>query len=90
MEHLSLRELNELIKATLDTHLELSYWVIVEIGEMRINQRGHCYLEFVQKEEDELVAKMRGIIWAYTYRNLSGWFESSTGQTLKSGLMHGN
>ena len=86
MEQLSLQELNELVKATLDTHLEPSYWVVAEIGEMRINQKGHCYMELVQKEDDQLVAKIRANIWAYTYRNLSSWFEATTGQSLKSGL----
>jgi exodeoxyribonuclease VII large subunit len=86
MEQLSLQELNELVKATLDTHLEPSYWVVAEIGELRVNQRGHCYMELVQKDEDQLIAKIRGNIWAYTYRNLSGWFEATTGQSLKPGL----
>ena len=86
MEHLSLFELNQTIRQTLDKNLEASYWVVAEIGEMRLHQSGHCYLKLVEKEEDTVVARMRGTIWAYTFRNLSLWFENVTGQSLKKGL----
>ncbi|MBL6448943.1 exodeoxyribonuclease VII large subunit [Fulvivirga sp. 29W222] len=86
MEHLTLFDLNKLVKDTLDTNLEPSYWVIAEIGEMRSNQTGHCYLELVEKDNDKVIAKMRATIWAYTYRNLSTWFEGMTGQALQPGL----
>ena len=86
MQHFTLFELNQLIRQTLDTNLEPSYWVVAEIGELRMNQKGHCYLELVEKEEEKVVAKQRATIWAYTYRNLSPWFEAMTGQSLKPGI----
>ena len=86
MEQLSLVDLNNRIKDCLKNNLEDSYWVISEIGEMRFNQKGHCYLELVEKKDDEILAKNKATIWSYTYRNLSGWFESLTGQTLKPGM----
>jgi len=86
MIHLSLFELNRLIKSALDSNLASSYWVVCEISDLRENQRGHCYLELVEKEGEEVIAKMRGVIWANDYRNLSTWFYSQTGQTLKAGI----
>lgn len=86
MEHLSLLELNKLIGEVLAKNLEPSYWVVAEIGEMRLNQKGHCYLELVEKEDTQILAKSRATIWSYTYRNLSGWFEALTGQQLKAGM----
>ncbi len=86
MNHLSLFELSRLIKSALDNNLAPSYWIVCEISDLRENQRGHCYLELVEKEGDEVIAKMRGVIWANNYRNLSTWFYSATGQTLKTGL----
>jgi exodeoxyribonuclease VII large subunit len=86
MEHLSLYDLNAKIKDCLKNNLEESYWVVAEIAEIRINQKGHCYLEMVEKTGDEIIAKNRATIWSYTYRNLSGWFEALTGQSLKPGL----
>ena len=86
MDHLSLEQLNAIVKKTLSKELEPSYWVIAEIGEMRVNQSGHCYFELVQKQDDSLLAKSRANMWSYTYRNLSTWFEGITGQPLQNGL----
>ncbi len=86
MEYLSLFELNEQIGATLKKGLEPSYWIIAEIGEMRVTRKGHCYLEMVEKEEDRIKAKMRATIWSFTYRNLSVWFQRFTGKKLQPGM----
>jgi exodeoxyribonuclease VII large subunit len=66
--------------------MEPSYWVVAEIGEVRLNQKGHCYLELIEKEDDNLCAKIKANIWAYTYRNICGWFESITGKSLQPGM----
>ena len=86
MNDLTLTELNQLIQETLNDHLEPSYWVVAEIGEMNVNARGHCYLELVQKEEDAILAKARATIWSYTYRNLSAWFFKMAGTELQAGM----
>lgn len=88
MEHLSLLTLNKTIKETLDAHLEPSYWVVAEISELRVNQKGHCYMEWIEKdaETEQLLAKMRANVWSYNYRKISGWFESITGEDLRPGL----
>ena len=86
MNQLTLFELNQLVRATLDTHLEPTYWVIAEISDLRINQKGHCYMELVQKENNEIVAKIRANIWSYTFRKLGSWFEGITGMALKKGI----
>lgn len=86
MQELSLSELNLKIKSTLEDHLEASYWVVAEIGQLQINQSGHCYLELVQKEGNQVVAKARATIWAYAYRNISAWFERITGSNLEPGM----
>lgn len=83
--HLTLTELSQLIKGALDTHLSSSYWVVAEIGELRLS-RGHCYLDLIDKEEDKMLAKLRANIWSYSYRSISGCFEAATGQALASGM----
>ena len=57
MEHLSLFDLNKLIQKTLKNHLDPSYWVVAEIGELRTNQKGHCYLELIENKDDAVIAK---------------------------------
>ncbi len=86
MESLSLFELNNLVKQVLDLNLAPTYWVVAEIGEMRLTQKGHCYMELVEKKGEIIKAKSKANIWSYTYRNLSGWFESITKQSLQPGL----
>ena len=86
MQYISLLELNSQIRQTLDTSLAPYYWVVAEISELRVVQKGHCYLELVEKENNYLQAKLRATIWAYDYRNISAWFESTTGETLKPGM----
>lgn len=86
MTQLSLFELSSLIKSQLEKNLEPSYWVVAEISEMRLNPKGHCYMELVEKEGQYVSSKLRANIWAYTYRNLSGWFEAITKTPLQAGI----
>jgi len=86
MDQLSLLELNETVKKVLKNGLAPSYWVIAEISEIRLNPRGHCYLELVQKDEHQIIAKAKATIWSSTYSNLSLWFQKMTGLELKEGM----
>ncbi len=86
MNHFSLSELNRKIRDCLEANLNASYWVIAEVSELKVNQKGHCYLELVEKDGDNILAKSRATIWSYTYRNLSLWFESMTGEALRPGM----
>jgi exodeoxyribonuclease VII large subunit len=87
-ESLTLLELNQQIKEGLKNYLPKSYWVIAEISEIKINRRGHCYLDLIEKDEldDRIVAKARGIIWSSIFRMLQPYFESTTGKELTQGL----
>lgn len=86
MSHLSLFQLNSTIKKTLENNLDATHWVVAEIGEMRLNQKGHCYMELIEKEGNFVSAKMKANIWSYTFRNLSGWFEAITKSPLQPGM----
>ncbi|MGB3585072.1 MAG: exodeoxyribonuclease VII large subunit [Tunicatimonas sp.] len=86
MQYFSLYELNQKIKSALSVELEPKYWVVAEIGEMRVGQNGHCYLDLVEKNDNYLYAKIRATIWCNTFRGLGGWFESITGEALRPGL----
>ncbi len=86
MQELSLSELNQQIKKTLEEQLAASYWVVAEIAQIQVNSSGHCYLELVQKEGNQVIAKARATIWAYSYRNISAWFARITGNDLTVGM----
>jgi exodeoxyribonuclease VII large subunit len=83
---ISLQHLNELIKTTLDRHLQPGYWVIAEIGEFRDSVRGHVYLDLIEKNSGQITAKIRGNIWSYSYQGIRRKFESTTGERLRSGM----
>jgi exodeoxyribonuclease VII large subunit len=83
---LSLSQLNGLIKAAITDTLPDMYWVIAEIAEIKVNQKGHCYLDLVEKEEDTTVAQIRAAIWAYEYRTISSRFASATNEPLSRGM----
>lgn len=82
-----LSEINKKIRDTLHEHFTGNFWIKAEIAELKENQGGHCYLELIEKENDEdIIARARGIIWGYTYRMLKPYFESTTGQLLQPGI----
>lgn len=85
---LSLVELNSLVKKSIKACLPDAYWVQAELSDVRSNYSGHCYLEFVQKQErgDALVAKARGVIWSQVYYQLKPYFERETGQAFVAGI----
>ena len=85
---LSLFELNSKIKSTIHESFAETYWIVAEISEIREVRNGHCYLELIEKDEktEQIIAKSRANIWAYTYRMLKPYFIQSTGQQLTSGL----
>ncbi|MCT4586516.1 MAG: exodeoxyribonuclease VII large subunit [Carboxylicivirga sp.] len=87
-EHISLFELNQNIKEQIKDAFPGSYWVVAEISDIRTVRSGHCYLELIEKEEesDQIKAKARGTIWAFTYRMLKPYFETTTKQSLSAGL----
>jgi exodeoxyribonuclease VII large subunit len=83
---ISLYRLNAIIKSTLDAHLDPAYWVTAEIGEFRDSMRGHVYLDLIEKEEEQITAKLRANIWSYTYQGIRQKFTSQTGENLRGGL----
>ncbi len=86
--HITLRELQRLVKQTLEERFALPVWVSAEISEIKINRSGHCYLELVEKGGDNGVptAQARAVIWRSHYPRIAGYFEAETGQRLEAGI----
>ena len=84
----SLSELNLQVRDAIRQHLPETYWLRAETSDVRRNQNGHCYLEFVEKnvKNQVIVARARGVIWANVFQMLSAYFEAETGQAFGSGL----
>lgn len=88
MEAITLYELNNRIKDTLKKGFPETVWITAEITELQLNNSGHCYLQLAdKKEEDEsIVATARGTIWAFVFRTLRPYFETTTGRSLTKGM----
>ena len=86
--HITLSELQRLVKETLHERFALPVWVSAEISEVKINYSGHCYLELVEKGGDNGVplAQSRAVIWRTAYSRIAGYFEAETGQRLAAGI----
>ena len=87
-EKLSLSELQLIIRDSLYMALPDMYWVVAEISEIKENYSGHCYLELIEKQQDEknLRARVKAIIWCKRYTFLKSYFENMTGESLREGL----
>ncbi len=87
-QHITLRELQRLVKQTLDERFALPVWVSAEISDIKVNYSGHCYLELVEKGGDNGVptAQARAVIWRSHYPRITGIFEEQTGQRLAAGI----
>lgn len=82
----SLFELNNIIKDAISSALPDTYWVVAEIADAKLNQKGHCYLELVEKDDNKVIAQIKASIWAYEYRRLSLKFRASTNESLRAGM----
>lgn len=82
----SLYELNNIIKDAISYALPDTYWVVAEIADTKLNQKGHCYLELVEKEDNKTIAQVKANIWAYEYRRISLKFQTATNESLKPGM----
>ncbi len=85
-QKLTLSELNEQIKNALEGAFKAAVWVVAEVSELKENRNGHCYLELIEKQGSEIVARTRATIWSYTYRMLKPYFETTTGQFFMHGI----
>ena len=85
---LTLTDLQLIIRDSLYLSLPGMYWVTAEISEIKENYAGHCYLELVEKNQDEshIRARIKAVIWNKRYSFLKSYFVNITGETLKTGM----
>lgn len=86
MSPLSISQLTEQIRLLLENELQPVYWVIGELADFRQAPQGHVYFELVEKQGNQLQAKIRANLWQFTFRSVSAKFESVTGTSLKNGM----
>ena len=93
-QHITLQQLQQRIKGTIEQALPLPVWVAAEISELKVNYSGHCYLELVEKSDQPSArsnaaipkAQARAVIWRSQYQMISAYFRATTGRTLEAGM----
>jgi len=86
-EHITLYELNRLVKEVIECEMPNEYWVEAELSECR-ESRGHCYMELIQKDEQSAtpIAKASAKCWAPKWMVIRPYFERATSQHLHAGM----
>ena len=85
--HITLFELNRLVRDSIEISMPDEYWVEAEVAECR-EARGHCYLELIEKDEQTAtpIAKASAKCWASKWALVRPYFERTTGQRLVAGM----
>lgn len=88
MHHITLSELNALVRDAIRLTLEKRYWLVAEVSELRTAANGHCYMELVEKDEygRGLRAKASAHVWRSAWPSLRARFERQTGETPSAGM----
>lgn len=88
MQHLSLYELNSMVREVVEISMPDSYWVEAELSEAREGYGGHCYMELIQKDEksNTPIAKAHASCWRNRWLMLKPQFERVTGQSVHAGM----
>lgn len=88
VQAVSLSELNESIRESINKSFPVSYHVAAEINELQESYAGHAYLDLIEKdsESENITAKIRATAWANVYRMIKPYFRSVTGTDIESGM----
>lgn len=86
-KHLSLFELNSLVRDVVAATLSDNYWVEAEIAS--INERGgHCYMELIEKDDNTNtpLAKASARCWKSKWSVIKPYFFRETGKNITTGI----
>ena len=86
-KHITLYELNRLVREVIECEMPNEYWVEAELSECR-ESRGHCYMELIQKDEPSAtpIARASAKCWASKWMVIRPYFERTTNQQLRAGM----
>lgn len=85
-QHFTLYEISSNIRTVLEQSFPEACWITAEIADLKLNQKGHCYLELLEKRDGKTIAQMKATIWAYDYRKIAHKFQKATEEPLRQGM----
>ncbi len=69
MQTHTLYELNEYLRRVIALNMGGAVWISCEIANIR-KSGGHYYMEFVEKEEEQVIARADAVLWKGQYKEL--------------------
>ncbi|MBP3456082.1 MAG: exodeoxyribonuclease VII large subunit [Alistipes sp.] len=87
-QHLTLYDLQRMVRSSLEERFALPVWISAEISELKVNYSGHCYINLVEKGAADGVprAEARAVIWRNHFSKISAYFTAQTGAALAAGI----
>ncbi len=85
-QHFTLKQVTESIQQVISKRYIKTYWVSAEIYKLNYTNKGHCFPELVQKENELIVAQLRGTIWKNNFEKIQQKFHQTVKEPLKDGL----
>ena len=82
----TLAELSGVLKETIQRQFKRPVWIKAEISEWKPGQRGHYYLQLVDKRYGIIEAQMRAMIWASNASRIIPYFEQTTSSRIGKGM----
>ena len=81
-KQLSLSEANSMVRTAVESVLPDAMWVQAEL--MDIREKGHCYMELVEKDDsgNTPIAQARACCWNNTWREVKEKWAQVMGETL--------
>lgn len=86
MEHFTLKQVADSLQKTIAERYARTYWVSAEMNKLNLSNKGHCFPELVQKENDIIIAQLNATIWKTTFQSIKRKFESSVGEPISDGM----
>jgi exodeoxyribonuclease VII large subunit len=86
MEHFTLKQVADSLQKTIAERYARTYWVSAEMNKLNLSNKGHCFPELVQKENDVIIAQLNATIWKTTFQSIKRKFETSVGEPISDGM----
>jgi exodeoxyribonuclease VII large subunit len=86
-EIFTLKQVANSIQKTLQERYNRTYWVKAEMHKLNYTMKGHCYPELVYKENDIIVAEMRGQIWKSNFERIMDTFSKEVKEPIQDGML---
>lgn len=82
----ALSDIANLVRSTIQNTFRKPIWVKAEISEWKAGQKGHYYLQLVDKQYGIVESQFKAMIWASFAQRIIPYFEATAGTRLSKGL----